>query len=334
MPRVLTFVIALAFAAPAFAQAPGAPGNLSSSVDGTTVTLTWNASAAGTVTGYLVEASVVPAGAAVAMLPVAGTSLTVPNVPPGTYFVRVRALNGAVQSQPSNEVTVAVTGSTGCPGAPTAPVVSIGASGLQVTASWSSGPGCPATSYTLQAGSRPGLADIAQIGMGGQTAVGAMVPPGNYYVRVIGSNQFGTGPASEDLLMRVAVNASSATIRPGQNVFFALTLQQTGTFVSSLTWADPAIDLDFYLASPGCVYPLTGCLIEISDATTGNVETISHSVVAGQSYRLYVDNFTSRTTSFTIINTVGGAPADQPDPNAAASMNDGAVPVLRKVKQQ
>ena len=106
--KVLTLVIALAAATPAFAQAPGAPGNLQSTVNGTTVLLTWNASAAGTVTGYLVEASVVPGGANVATLPVVGTSLTVPNVPPGTYFVRVRARNACGLSGPSNQVVVIV----------------------------------------------------------------------------------------------------------------------------------------------------------------------------------------------------------------------------------
>jgi Fibronectin type III domain len=330
--KVLTFIIALAVASPAFAQAPGAPGNLSNTVNGTTVVLTWNAAAAGTVTGYLVEASVVPGGANVATLPVAGTSLTVPNVPPGTYFVRVRALNGAAQSAPSNEVTVSVV-TTGCPGPPTAPIVSIGAVGLQANASWSSGPGCPATSFVLQAGSAPGLANIAQINVGGQLAVSAMVPPGNYYVRVIGSNQFGTSPPSEDLLMRVAVNALSGTIRPNGVVSFDVALTQTGPYIGSLTWVDPAIDLDFYLTSPGCPYPPTGCLLAISDAVGVNVETVTQPVVAGQSLRLYVDNFTNRTTSFTIINTVGGAPADQPDASADVS-NDGSVLTLRKQKGQ
>ena len=127
--------------------------------------------------------------------------------------------------------------------------MSIGAVGLQVNASWSSGPGCPATSFVLQAGSAPGLANIAQINVGGQLAVSAMVPPGNYYVRVIGSNQFGTSPPSEDLLMRVAVNALSGTIRPNGVVSFDVALTQTGPYIGSLTWVDPAIDLDFYLTS-------------------------------------------------------------------------------------
>jgi hypothetical protein len=34
--------------------------------------------------------------------------LVAPNVPPGTYRVRVRAANGALVSAPSNEVTVVV----------------------------------------------------------------------------------------------------------------------------------------------------------------------------------------------------------------------------------
>jgi hypothetical protein len=332
--KVLSFILALAAATPAFAQAPGAPGNLQSTVSGTTVVLTWNASAAGAVTGYLVEASVVPGGANVATLPVVGTSLTVPNVPPGTYFVRVRALNGAAQSAPSNEVTVSVV-TTGCPGPPTAPIVSIGATGLQVNASWSSGPGCPATSFVLQAGSAPGLANIAQINMGGQLSVAAMVPAGNYYVRVIGSNQFGTSPPSEDLLMRVAVNALSATIRPNGVISFDVALTQTGPYIGSLTWVDPAIDLDFYLTSAGCPYPPTGCLLSISDATGVNVETVTQPVVAGSTYRLYVDNFTNRTTSFTIINTVGGAPtADVPDASGAEAISDGSALTLRKQKQQ
>src|SRR4029453_8097591 len=102
--------------------------------------------------------------------------------------------------------------------------------------------------------------------MGSQLAVSAMVPAGNYYVRVIGSNQFGTGPPSEDLLMRVAVNALSATVRPTGVGSFDVPLTQAGPYVGQLTWVDPAIDLDFYLTSPGCPYPPTGCLLQISDA--------------------------------------------------------------------
>jgi hypothetical protein len=126
------------------------------------------------------------------------------------------------------------------------------------------------------------------------------------------------------------VNALSGTIRPGEFGFFDVTLTQTGVYVGSLTWVDPAIDLDLYLTSPGCPYPPTNCLLAISDAVGVNVETVSRPVTAGQTYRLYVDNFTNRTTSFTIVNTVGPALAANV---AADAASDESVPTLRKIKQ-
>jgi len=328
MSKILPLIALFAIATPAYAQAPGPPGNLTNSVNGSTVTLTWSAAATGAVTGYLVEASVVPAGPVVATLPVAGTTLTVPNVPTGTYFVHVRALNGAAQSAPSNETTVSV-GGTGCPGPPTAPVVSIGNTGLQATASWQSGAGCPATSFLLQAGSGPGLANFAQVNMGGQQAVSATVPPGTYFVRVIGTNQYGTSPPSEDLIMRVAPNSLSQTIRPNGVVSFDVTLTQTGAYTGTLVWDDPAIDLDLYLTSPGCPYPPTNCLLSISDAVGTVTEAVSRPVVAGQSFRLYVDNFTNRTTAFTIQNVV--APGDTAEPVAAPDSST-ETPTITKIK--
>jgi hypothetical protein len=125
----------LLFATSSLAQV--APQNLAAVVNGTTVTLSWTASA-GPVTGYLVEASVVPSGPLVASLPVGGTTLVVPNVPPGVYFVRVRSLNGGAQSAPSNEVTVSVTGGTGCPAAPLPPQLIVRATGFNVTLNWGS----------------------------------------------------------------------------------------------------------------------------------------------------------------------------------------------------
>jgi hypothetical protein len=73
-------------------------------------------------------------------------------------------------------------------------------------------------------------------------------------------------------------------------------------------WGDPTVDLDLYLASAGCAYPPTGCLLAISDTSGGNTESISYGVGGGQTYRLWVDNFSPRTMSYTIYNTISGAP--------------------------
>ena len=89
--------------------APAAPTALAASVTGTTVSLSWTPPA-GAITGYVLEAGSAPGLAnLVAGLTLGSTpSFTRANVPSGTYFVRVRAANGALASAPSNEVVVTV----------------------------------------------------------------------------------------------------------------------------------------------------------------------------------------------------------------------------------
>jgi hypothetical protein len=84
---------------------PAAPQGLSSSVNGTTVTLAWSAAAGAA--GYVVEAGDSSGQANLATLAVGANGLTV-GAPPGTYFVRVRAVNRCGTSGPSNEVIVTV----------------------------------------------------------------------------------------------------------------------------------------------------------------------------------------------------------------------------------
>ena len=90
---------------------PPRVSDLSSTVLGSTVTLGWTVDATkGVATEILLEAGSAPGRTDIARLRAAAgsTSLTVPNVPPGTYFVRVRSLNGAGAGTPSNEVVVIV----------------------------------------------------------------------------------------------------------------------------------------------------------------------------------------------------------------------------------
>jgi hypothetical protein len=61
------------------------------------------------VTGFIVEAGSAPGRSDLAVLPVTtGETLTVPNVPSGTYYVRVRAQNHVGPGLPSNEIAVVV----------------------------------------------------------------------------------------------------------------------------------------------------------------------------------------------------------------------------------
>ena len=92
--------------APCFAP-PGAPAAFAATVSGSTVSLTWTASA-GPLDSYVVEY-----GLAVAVwhrldTASSATSLQVSNVPTATYFVRIRGENTCGLSAPSNEAIVAV----------------------------------------------------------------------------------------------------------------------------------------------------------------------------------------------------------------------------------
>jgi hypothetical protein len=322
--RLVRVVPILLIAAPAFAQAPNPPQTLTSTVNGTTVTLTWAAPAGGGApTGYSVEASFTPGGPVIATLPVLGPPLMVPNVPLGTYFVRVRALNGSGISGPSNEVTVAV-GTTGCPATPLPPALRVQSIAQQATVNWGSSGGCAPTNYTLFAGSAPGLSNVAVVNAGGQLALSATAPSGTYYVRVVGANAFGSA-GSQELTVRVAPNAETYTLIANEAARVARQPLLSGSYQVNLVWDDPTINLDIYLTTPGCTtFPPTACQLGSSLATNTNTEQIIRNVTAGQNYELWIANLSDRTTSFTIFNTIGGTPTLPLPP--VASQPTGQIP--------
>jgi hypothetical protein len=87
---------------------PGAPPALTGQVTGGSVSLAWQA-AAGTVDGYVIEAGAQPGLSNLAVLTIGNMlSFGTTGVPPGTYYVRVRAFNASGQGAASNEITVVV----------------------------------------------------------------------------------------------------------------------------------------------------------------------------------------------------------------------------------
>ena len=170
---------------------------------GTTATFTWTPPASGGApTSYVLYAGVTPAfTAAIASLPIAptATSLAVPGVPVGTFYVRLVAVNAAGTSAPSNEVSLSVAGAT-VPGAPT---LSGSASGGTVQVSWTPGPGGAPASYTLTASLTPGGAAIATVPLTGTSAAFPGVPSGTYYLRLTATNAAGTSPASNTVTVTV-----------------------------------------------------------------------------------------------------------------------------------
>jgi len=92
--------------------APGPSGNLSGSVSGGTVTLNWLApTSPDPATSYVIEAGSSSGATNIAAFDTgsSATTLTVTDVPAGTYYVRAYAVGGpAGLSGPSNEIVVVV----------------------------------------------------------------------------------------------------------------------------------------------------------------------------------------------------------------------------------
>ncbi len=171
---------------------PGVPLGLAASAADRNVHLRWQAPAdGGAPTSFTIEASTSLSLANPVSVPVgATTELTVPNVPPGVYFVRVRAANANGQGAPSAIIQFAV-------GVPEPPqLVPLQVSTNPIALSWS--PGAGASQYVLSAGTSPGSSDVAVVPMGTATQVTAPVPAGvRYYVRVAAVNAHGSTRSNE-----------------------------------------------------------------------------------------------------------------------------------------
>jgi hypothetical protein len=88
---------------------PAAPFALEVSRAGSTVTFTWAAPSIGTGPFvYRFEGGTAPGLSNLASVTVGATSLVVPGVPPGIYYVRVRAVGPGGTGPAGNEVTLVV----------------------------------------------------------------------------------------------------------------------------------------------------------------------------------------------------------------------------------
>ncbi|MBI3491006.1 MAG: fibronectin type III domain-containing protein [Acidobacteria bacterium] len=217
--------------------AAAGPLNLTATVSGSTVTLAWSAPAGGDVSSYILEA-----GSAAGLANLANfatnstaTSYVATRVPPGTYFVRVRAVTASGLSDPSNEVTVSV--ACQAPGAPGSLTITTNSGGT-VAFSWTAASGGP-TSYALQAGSASGQSNLANSDLG-TTALSytaTKVPAGTYYVRVLAKNACGLGAASNE----VALVVSQTSTVPGPPRNFQMVISKlSGGLDFVVSWDPPA----------------------------------------------------------------------------------------------
>ena len=158
---------------------------------------TWDASFGAT--GTHMEAGSGPGLTDLGQLSAGGaTTLSVPGVPAGNYFVRVRATNAAGVSAASPDIVVTVGASCALPSAPTG--LTAGVAGTAVTLQWSgTGP------FRLEAGTAPGTSNAFAGDVGSATTLAASAPAGVYYARVHARNGCGLSLPSNEALIAVLV---------------------------------------------------------------------------------------------------------------------------------
>ncbi len=180
---------------------PLAPLALLATVQNTSVAMQWTENPQGPIiTGYQVRAGSGPGLSDIGVAPLPATARTfAAEAPPGTYYVRIVALNAAGAGVASNEaVIVAQPGTCTIPAVPTGVVAS--AQPGRLTLRWNApASGAIPTTYIVHAGSTSGGADRGGVGLPGTvTSASGLVPRGPYFIRMFATNACGaSGPSLE-----------------------------------------------------------------------------------------------------------------------------------------
>ena len=150
-------------AAPALGAALVSPA-----AGGAIVGISWAFPAGSTATNIQIQAGSGPGLSDIAVASIAANPTAFSTfAPPGTYYVRLVAINAAGASAPSNEIIIFVGGDGGCqpPGIPTGLTATPGAG--NVTLRWNpSAIGGAATGYSLLAGSFSGGVNLGTFPVG------------------------------------------------------------------------------------------------------------------------------------------------------------------------
>jgi hypothetical protein len=193
-----------------------------------------------------------------------------------------------------------------------------------VTLAWSAGSG-NATSYVVEAGSSPGLTNLANsdLGSAAPALTATNVAAGTYYVRVRAKNACGVSAPSNEVVLTVQSGATqtiTGVISGGDTLcvygippftftgdpcrVFEFTSIASGRIDATLTWNgdDALLALELY-------NPITGRVVSFGDLTfdpyPSRLEhsTLSAIIPAGR-YQFFVSDISPRKiASFTLVTT-------------------------------
>ena len=171
-------------------RAPSAPAELLGAVDGSTVSLSWRPTLeGGPATSYLLDVG--GFGAITLPLPLSGRAVTFRGVAPGTYTLRLRAVNASGTSEASNPITL-TTPSAAC-AVPQAPrELSAVVTGKRVSMFWEAPVSGAAVDRYLVRATGAGAATFTTL----VPRHTGNAPSGVYQLYVAAANACGVGPES------------------------------------------------------------------------------------------------------------------------------------------
>lgn len=182
---------------------PGPPASFNAEVAGARATLSWTPPTfGGAPAAYLISVGTQPGVANLLAGYRVSNALSISgDVPPGVYYAQIQAVNVLGAGAPLT-LQFEVGG-----GYQPLPPSNLRASwnGDQVTLSWNGPVGPPAqmpSSFQLEAGSGPGLLNLAVLNVGGARSFTTPVPPGTYFVRVRGVSARGVSGASNEIVLK------------------------------------------------------------------------------------------------------------------------------------
>lgn len=94
----------------------------------------------------------------------------------------------------------------------------------------------------------------------------------------------------------------------GRTFFYTVVnMPATGRYQAVLNWSDPSVDLDLMIGRPGCFS--YSCMLTRAESATRRPETVCYNVRAGEQYYVHIQNFTARSTSVELVQTIDPAPS-------------------------
>jgi hypothetical protein len=258
-----------------------------SSMAGNVVTFRWTPPAVGPApTGYVIEGGISP-GHVFASLPTGSASpIFTVAAPTGRFYVRVRTLDGAAQSGPSNEIIIHVN----MPVAPTAPAGLVGmVNDSSVAFAWRNtfGGGAPSGLILDVSGS---ISASVPLGLS-ETASFSLVPAGTYTFSLRATNASGTRGPSNAISFSVPSACSGAPLAPEN--FLAYKIGNTAHVV----WEPSATG-----------FATTGYLLQVTGGLTltlpTNLRALSGAVPPGTYNLSVIATNTCGSSAATAVQTI------------------------------